>query len=242
MTIIAYRPVATVLAKSKGRDAPLDRVHFSPTPSTFQRISRQRMVFRSFPGGLRLAAQHDLEGDGAPLVSIADTLPLLFAIHCGGEPLDTETTDKAGPNLYLTNRNAGGTPQGGPGLSREETVGLKDRAWIVARRHRVQIPLGSSNKPNRIELRSYFGGGAIGQAIPIEAPAKAEAADVNIGLEGQEGFAFLIRPKPQGADRLIVADDELAQMRPLGALELVLKTFPGPMPAGGRAFTAMFER
>lgn len=242
MTTIAYRPLATVTAKVKGKDSPLEAVRFSPTPATLGRLANQRILFRSFAGGFRLAAQHDLAGDGSPVVPIADTLPLLFAIHFSGGLAEPGAGEKSGPNLYLTNRNAGGTPQGGPGLSREETVGLKDRAWIVPRRHRAQIPLGSGNRPNRVELRSYFGGGAIGDAIAIDAAAKAEAADVTIGLEGQDGFAFLVRPKPQGDDRLIVADDELSRMRPNGALELALKTFPGPVPAGGRAFTAMFER
>jgi hypothetical protein len=231
-----------VTVKEKGREVPIADINFSPTPSTALRIANQRMVFRPFPGGFRLAALHDVAGSGAPLVPIADSLPLLFAISCSTGLQQGEATGKSGPNLFLTNRNAGGTPQGGPSLSREETVGPKDRAWIVPRLSRARIPLGSGNRPNRIELRNYFGGSSIGDAIPIEAPAQAETADVTIALEGQQGVAFLIRPKPQGSDRLIVADDELAEMRPQGALELVLKTFTGPTPAGGREFTARFDR
>jgi hypothetical protein len=242
MSVVAYRPVATVTAKAKGRDAPLAAFSFSPTPSTATRLANQRMLFRPFPGGFRLAAQHDLAGGGGPVVPIADTVPLLFAIRCGGGLQEGEAADKSGPSLFLSNRNAAGTPQGGPGLSREEFVGPKDRAWIVPRRHRARIALGTGNKPNRIELRNYFGGAAIGDPLPIEAGAQAETADVTIGLEAQEGIAFLLRPKPQGTDRLIVADDELVEMRADGVLELVLKNFPGQVPAGGRQFTATFER
>jgi hypothetical protein len=241
MTIIAYRPVATVSAREKGAATPWAGVRFWPTPATAERLAKQRMVFRPFPGGFRLAAEHDLAGSGGPTIPIAGDLGLLFAVRLDGALGETDATRKSGPSLFLSNRNASGTPQSGPQLSREEIVGLKDRAWIVPRRHRAGFPLGPGNRPNRIELKSYFGGSA-GEPLPIEAPAEAEAAEVMVALEMADGVAFVLRPKPQGAERLIVADDELAEMRPDGALELVLKAFPGPDPAAGREFTAIFER
>jgi hypothetical protein len=50
MTLIAYRPVATVTAREKGREAPISTLCFSPTPSTVTRLANQRMPFRPFPG------------------------------------------------------------------------------------------------------------------------------------------------------------------------------------------------
>lgn len=241
MTIISFRPVATITAKVEGRDAPLEAVRFSPTPSTMERLGSRRMVFRPFPGGFRIAAEHDLERGGGPMVPILSELPLLFAVTLGGMVGNSEAARKTGPAIFLSNRNAGGTPQGGPQLSREETVGLKDRAWIVPRRHSAGFALSAGSRPTRIELKSYFGG-AVGEPLPIEAPAEAEAAQVSVSLEDAEGVAFLLRPKPQGAERLIIADDELAELSPDGALELVLKTFPGPAPASGREFIATFEK
>lgn len=241
MTVIAYRPVATVSVRRKGRDASLSGVGFLPTPATSERLERQRMVFRPFPGGFRIAAQHDLEGGGGPMIPMPSELPLLFAVTLGGVAGDSEAARTAGPSLFLSNRNAGGTPQGGPQLSRDETVGLKDRAWIVPRRHSAGFPLADGTRPARIELKSYFGG-VIGEPLPIEAPAGAEVAHVPVNLESADGVAFLLRPKPQGAERLIIADDELAALRPDGALELVLKAFPGPAPPNGREFTATFDK
>jgi len=241
MTTIAFRPVATVTARVKGRDAPLEAVRFTPTPSTIERLGSQRMVFRPYPGGFRIAAEHDLERGGGPMVPLMSELPLLFAVTLGGLAGGSEAARKAGPAIYLSNRNSGGTPQGGPQLSRDETVGLKDRAWIVPRRHSAGFALAAGSRPTRIELRSYFGG-AVGEPLPIEAPAEAGTAEVPISFEDAEGVAFLLRPKPQGTERLIIADDELAQLRPDGALELVLKTFPGPAPASGREFIATFEK
>ena len=239
MTVIAFRPLAVVSARVKGRDAPIAGASFAPTPSTLDRLSRQRIVFRPFPGGFRLAAQHELAGEGGPLVPLGDSLSLLFAFRLGGNYPAGEAA-KAGPSIFLTNRNATGTPQGGPQLSREETVGAKDRAWIVPRRHVASIALGSGSRPKTIEIKSAFGGSAL-ETVSVEAPAGAEAVSLPIALDDQEGVAFLLKPKPSGTDRLVVADNELAGMRADGALELVLKTFPGPAPAGGREFTALFE-
>lgn len=246
MSLIAYRPVANVAAKEQGRDAPIAALRFEPTPTTSVQLARHRLLFRPYPGGFRLSAQHNLEGDGGPFVPIAESLSLLFALSSADPGLlaraGGEGAALSGPNLFLTNRNAGGAPQGGPVLSRDELISAKDRAWIVPRRHRARIPLPTSSRPNRVELRPYFGGPAIGDPISIEGDAQAAVGGVTIALEDQEGFAFLLRPKPQGGDQLIIADEELADMRPLGALELVLKTFPGPDPAGGREFTATFKR
>ena len=192
MTVIAYRPVAIVSAREKGRDT-MSGVRFLPTPATAERLAKQRMVFRPFPGGFRLAVEHNLAGSGGPMVAIAQDLPLLFAVWLGGALAETDASRKAGPNFFLSNRNASGTPQSGLQLSRDETVGLKDRAWIVPRRHRAGFPLGTGNRPNRIELKSYFGGSA-GEPLPIEAPPDAEAAEVMVSFEGAEGVAFLLRP------------------------------------------------
>ena len=238
MTTIAYRPLATVIAKTKTKAAVLDGVSFAPTPSTIDRLSKQRIAFRSFPGGFRLAAEHDLEGGGGPLVPIAGDLPLLFAVRLGGIQPGGDTKTDSG--LYLSNRSATGTAQGGPQLSRAETVGAKDRARIVPRRHVAILPLGTGNRPKNLELRSAFGGAAL-ETIAIEAAADAGAASLPISLEDREGFAFVLKPKPSGQDRMIIADDELAAMRADGALELVLRSFPGPAPAAGREFTATFE-
>lgn len=238
MTTIAFRPVATVCAKAKGTDFPVQAVRFSPTPSTLERLSKQRILFRSFPGGFRLAAQHDLEGGGGPLVPIVGDLSMLFAVKLGGGLAGGG--EKAGPSIFLTNRNASGTPQGGPRLSREDEVSTKDRAWIVPRRHFATISLGSGSRPKNMELRSAFGGGAL-ETLSIDATPDASAVTLLISVEQREGIAFLLKPKPSGNDRLIVADDELAEMRPDAALELVLRSFPGPAPAAGREFTATFE-
>jgi len=238
MTTIAFRPLATVSAKAKGRDLPLATVRFSPTPSTLERLSKQRILFRSFPGGFRLAAQHDVESGGGPLVPIVGDLSLLFA-----GKLDEKLAagdEKVGPSIFLTNRNASGTPQGGPQLSRDVAVGTKDRAWIVPRRHVATISLVSGSRPKSMELRPAFGGAAL-ETLALDAAADASAVSLPISVEQRQGLAFLLRPKPSGDDRLIVADDELAEMRPDAALELVLRSFPGPAPAAGREFTATFE-
>lgn len=240
MTMIAFRPLAVVTAKVKGRDVPMPDASFVPTPSTEDRFSRQRIIFRPFPGGFRLAAQHELAGEGGPLVPLGDSLSLLFAVRLGGS-LASGDAAKVGPNIFLTNRNASGTPQGGPQLSREEIVGAKDRGWIVPRRHVASIALGTGSRPKTIEVKSAFGSSALA-TLSVEAPAGAEAVSLPIALDEQEGVAFLLKPKPSGTDRLVVADNELARMRADGALELVLKTFPGPAPAAGREFTALFER
>jgi hypothetical protein len=238
MTTISYRPLATISAKVKGKGVPVSAVRFSPTPSTLERLAGQRILFRSFPGGFRLAAQHDLERGGGPLVPIAGDLTLLFAVKLGEKFAAGD--EKAGPSIYLTNRNASGTPQGGPQLSREEAVGTKDRAWIVPRRYFATIALGSGTRPKNLELRSAFGGGAL-ETFPIDVAADASAVSLPVTVEQREGVAFLLKPKPSGNDRLIVADDELAEMGPDAALELVLRSFPGPAPATGREFTATFE-
>ena len=239
MTMIAFRPLAIVTAKLKARDVAISGASFTPTSATQDRLARQRIIFRPFPGGFRLAAQHDLAGEGGPLVPLGDSLPLLFAFRIGATGPATDAV-KAGPNIFLTNRNSSGTPQGGPQLSREETVGSKDRGWIVPRRHVANFALGTGSRPKTIEIRSAYGGGAL-ETLAVEAPAGAETVSLPIALEEREGVAFLLKPKPSGADRLIVADDELAGMRADGALELVLKSFPGPAPAAGREFTALLE-
>ena len=241
MSIISYRPVANVAAKLKGNDAPIDSVRFSPTLATEARLLSKRLVFRPYAGGFRLAAQHD--GGGEPMVPLAEPLQLLFAITSGDSEFLTRHADaaaaKGGPSIFLSNRSPTGAPQGGPGLSRDESVGAKDRARIVPRLCRAPVSLAGS--PSRVELRPYFGGAAI-REIALEAVAGADSGEVSVNVEDQPGLAFTLRPKPSGKDQLIVADDELAQMRPAGALELVLKTFPGPAPAGGREFTATFEK
>ena len=243
MSIIAYRPVANVSAKLKGAPAPIESVRFTPTPSTEARMASKRLVFRPYGGGFRLVAQHDLEGGGGPMVPITDPLQLLFAITSSDSEFLSRHADgaaaKAGPSIFLTNRNATGTPQGGPGLSRDETVGAKDRARIVPRVCRARVSLAGS--PSRVELRPYFGGAAIRETV-LEAPPGATSADVGVSVEGESGLAFTLRPKPSGQEQLIVADDELAQMLPAGVLELVLKTFPGPAPPDGREFSATFEK
>ena len=240
MSVISYRSVANVAAKLKGNNAPIDSVRFTPTPATEARLSSKRLVFRPYAGGFRLAAQHD--GGGEPMVPLAEPLQLLFAITSSDSEFLTRHADaaaaKAGPSIFLSNRSATGTPQGGPGLSRDESVGVKDRARIVPRICRAPVSLAGS--PSRVELRPYFGGAAI-REIALEGAA-AESAEVSVNVEDQPGLAFTLRPKPSGKDQLIVADDELAQMLPAGALELVLKTFPGPAPSDGREFTARFEK
>ena len=242
MSMISYRPVANVAAKLKATGAPIDSVRFTPTPATEARLSSKRLVFRPYAGGFRLAAQHDVQS-GGPMVPLAEPLQLIFAITSSDSEFLTRHADaaaaKAGPSIFLSNRSATGTPQAGPGLSRDESVGAKDRARIVPRACRAAVPLAGS--PSRVELRPYFGGAAI-REIALEAAAGADSAEVSVNVEDQPGLAFTLRPKPGGKDQLIVADDELAQMLPAGALELVLKTFPGPAPSDGREFTATFEK
>jgi len=239
MTIIAYRPLALVSARTKGKAASLVSVGFTPTPSTVERMNRQRIAFRGFPGGFRLAAQHDAEAGGGPLVPISGDLPLLFAITVGEGVAAGD--EKLGPAIFLSNRNNSGTPQGGPQLGREEMVGAKDRAWIVPRRHVATMGFGAGARPKNIEVRPAFGGAAI-ETISVDAPPDSSAFGFPVELSDREELAFILKPKPSGTDRLLIADDELASMRAGGALELVLRTFPGPAPAEGREFIATFAQ
>jgi hypothetical protein len=246
MSLVAYRPTATVTATEQGRPDALASVRFAPTPTTQARLASYRLLFRAYPGGFRLAAQHDLAAGGGIKVPITQPLSLLFAFTSSDPGFlarySKEAAAAAGPNLFLTNRNASGQPQPGPGLSRDAAIGAKDRGWIVPRRNRARVKLGEAPRPNKVEVRPYFGGAAVGDPIALQAPVGAEAAEVAVELGDVPGLAFILRPKPQGNDILILADDELARMNPMGALELVLKPFPGPDPAEGRAFTAVFEK
>ena len=249
MSTIAYRPLARVSAIGAG-DRPLASLHFTPTASTERLLSRYRLHFRSNPGGFRVAAQHDLgAGTGMVVPLGSEPLPLLFAIN-SSEPdflaRHAKTASSTGlPHIFLTNRSAAGVPQAGPGLTREAEVGPKDMGRIVPRVHRARVALKPAPRPKSLELRAYFGGDKLGEPIPVEAPVGAEAADVSVDAATPAataaGIAFILRPKPQGADQLLIADDELARMNAIGALELVLKPFPGTAPAEGRTFTATFE-
>lgn len=245
MSLIAYRPLATVSAIGPG-GKPLTSVTFTPTVSTEALLAGYRLFFRPNPGGFRIAAQHGLGAGGGPLVPLgSEPLSLLFAIT-SSEPdflarHATAASSAAGPNLFLTNRSATGTPQTAPGLSRDAKVGAKDMGRIVPRRHRTRVPLKPGPAAKTIELRPYFGGDRIGEPIALDAPTGAEAAEANVDTGAAAGIAFLLRPKPSGDDQLIIADDELARMVALGALELALKSFSGATPAAGRAFTATFE-
>jgi hypothetical protein len=244
VSVIAYRPIATVSAVGPG-GAAIGSLRFTPTPATERWLADQRLCFRPFPGGFRLAGQHDLESNGGPIVPLgSEPLSFLFAIKSaeadfGARHLKAASSATA-PNFFLTNRSATGTPQSTPGLSREAKIGPKDMGRIVPRRSQSRFPVRATARPKEIELHSLFGGSRIGEPIPVAVPAGAMSAGGLVDTNGQPGIAFVLRSKPPGDEQLIITDDELSTMAPIGALELVLKSFPGADPAEGRAFTATF--
>ena len=245
MSLIGYRPLATVTLAEEGRPGGLAALAVEPTSATRHTLSNHRLHFRRETGGFRLFAEHDLTAGGAPLVPISTALPLLFAIRSADPDFLSRFTpasaDKAGPNLFLSNRNAAGEPQVGS-LSRGATVAGEDVGRIVPRRSRARLALDPTNRADRVEVRAHFGGGQVGDPIPVGGPPDSSSAEVTVDVGSSDKLAFTLTPKPAGTKQLLVADDELARLAPLGAIELVLKPFPGPTPAEGRAFTATFKK
>jgi hypothetical protein len=245
MSVIGYRPLATVRLAEEGRSDGLAVLVVEPTPATRRALANHRLHFRRAPGGFRLFAEHDLAAGGAALVPIPAALPLLFAIRSTDPGFLTrftpESADKAGPNLFLSNRTATGDPQVGS-LSRGATVAGEDIGRIVPRRLRARLALDPANRADRVEVRAHFGGEKVGEPIPVGGPADSNSAEVTVDVGSSDKLAFMLTPKPAGTKQLIVADDELARLAPRGAIELVLKPFPGPAPAEGRAFSATFKK
>src|SRR3954454_20741490 len=151
MTLIAYRPLATVNVSGAGGQS-LTSLTFTPTRATEALLARYRLYFRPGAGTFRIAAQYDLATGGGPLVPLgSEPLSLIFGIS-SSEPDFLVRHAKAsasvgGPNFFLTNRDVSGVPQSNSGLSRGPKVGAKDIGRIVPRRHRMRIAMKEGARP-----------------------------------------------------------------------------------------------
>jgi hypothetical protein len=242
MSVMAYRPVASVTVLEKGSKKPIRSVRFEPTPDALRRMADHRMVHRTRDSGFQIYAVHD--SGGTPRVPIAKPLRMLFSIRAGADfhgRYKPEPGEAAAPALYLTNRDSDGEGNAAGGLSRGEAVAKEDLARIVPRRLRASVPLTGNTPPTKVEVRRRYGGAIVGEAVAIETPAEALVAELAVDLSGEEERAFTLVPLPGGVAQHIFADDALAGGGSIGVLELILRNFPGPQPAAGRVFTATFE-
>ena len=246
MSLTGFRPLAAVTITDEANGKAMESLSFDPTAATAAKLTGHRLIFRRRLGGFQLYAERNLGPGGGPVVPIVEPVRLVFALRSSDrgrlaryKPSEDPT---AGPNLYLTNLDDAGVPQASRPLSRGESIAAADSARIVGPRFRARVPLPATNRPNRVEVRRRHDGERVGDAIPLEVGAGASAAELGVDLSNEEASAFTLVPKPAGDEQHILVDEELAATGAYGAVELVLKPFPGPDPEGGREFTAVFAR
>jgi hypothetical protein len=238
-----FRPYAGMTATEKAGGKPIAAFAFAPTRATLAKLLGHRLLFRARVGGFQVYNQHGPDGTIAP---ISAPVRLLFAMRATDpaalgryKPADDPA---AGPGFYLTNLAPDGNPQASPSLTRGDAAGAPDSVRIVGRRFQTRVPLPTENRPTSIELLRRYEGTRVGAAIPVPTGDGAAAAELSFDVSKEDGAAFTLATKPGGAQQHFFAEDEMAGAGALGIVELVLKAFPGPEPASGRDFTAVFER
>jgi hypothetical protein len=242
MSAAAFRPYAAVTAKEKAGGKPIPPFSFWPTRATQQALAGHRLLFRPRAGGFQLYAEHRANGPVAPVVA---AVRLLFAMRAADRDALARYKPAGDPaaaaSLYFSNLAADGKPQASPALTRGAAAAAEDSVRIVGRRFRARMPLPADSRPTSIELLRRWEGTRVGAAIPV-APGGEPSAELSLDVSDEEGTAFTLAPRPGGAKQHFLVDDELAGSGAAGVVELVLKAFPGPEPAGGRDFVAVFER
>ncbi|HEX8216139.1 MAG TPA: hypothetical protein VF577_01625 [Allosphingosinicella sp.] len=242
MSIASYRPVAAVTAKDQAGGKPIPAFAFEPTRTTLAKLADHRLLYRNRTAGFQLLGARNAEGPLAPIVA---PLRLLFALRAsdpGAVARYKPAGDAAaGPSLYFTNVAADGKAQASPSLTRGDAAGAEDSVRIVGRRFRASVPLPAADRPTSIALLRRYEGTRVGAAVPVP-PGDAPVAELSLDVSGEEGAAFTLIAEPGGPRQHFLCEDELAGGRAFGVVELVLKAFPGPEPAAGRDFVAVFKR
>jgi hypothetical protein len=247
VSITAFRPFVTVGVEDKDTGAAISAFGFEPTPATARKLADGRLLFKSRPSGFQLYAQHDPAAGGARLGGSPGRTTLLFAIRLDDanflERYHPDLDKTTGPNLYLANRDDDGSARAQGSLTRGDSVEKADGARIVGRRLSARVALEATPEPKRVKVRDRFVPTRTVADVQIEASAGATSATVAIDLSADAAIAYTLAPQPADAPKtLLVADDELARRGAFGALELVSEPFPGPDPAGGRVYKALFRR
>jgi hypothetical protein len=245
VTTIAFRPAFRVTVEEDGTGRTLDALAFAPTAATAARLRDHRLTFRPRPGGFALYAQLVGGAGGTRRAPMAAPVSMIFGIRLMRSDFlaryHPDLTAATGPNLYLTNRSAGGGSRASGSLARGATVEAADAVRIVDRRLTARVDRGATPAPRSLVVAPLFDPRRGTAEVPL--PAGAGVASVAVDLRDSPERAFTLAPKPGGRVRsAIFVDDELAGRGAFGVLELIAEPRPGREPTDGRAYVARFRR
>jgi hypothetical protein len=246
MSMAAFIPFIGVSVAENGTGKPIAALNFEPTPATARRLADYRLIFRPRAGGFQLYARNNPAAGNARLAPITARAAFVFSVRTAEADFLTryhpDLDPATGPNLYLSNLNADGTARPNGQLSLGATVEQADAARIVGRRLNARADLAAPTRPTSLKVTDRYAAARTVADVPVFAAAGSESASVAIDLTGDAASAYTLSPQPSGAKTMLFADDELAGLGALGALQLIAEPFPGPDPAAGRAYTAIFRR
>ncbi len=247
MSVIAFRPIATVTVTDQGTGKAIATLAFAPTPTTERRLADHRIVFRQRAAGFQLYAQFNPEAGNARLGPITVRTSFVFAIRRSESDFlaryHPDLDPATGPNLYLANLDADGSVRPSGALSVGPTVEKADAAHIVGRRLNARADLSAMPAPASLKVADRFDPARTVADVSVNGIAGSTTAAVAIDLSADAAAAFTLAPQPADTPKTtLYADDELAGRGVFGVLELVADPSAGPEPAGGRAYTATFRR
>ncbi len=225
----------------------------APTTRTRALMSDYGIIFRAVTGGFALYYKTN-PSVPQPLVSpISDQVRFSFEMTAAGpapDKLFQELSGAAGAQVLLDNLDGAGAILPGGVLTAAAEVGAGDHVFAGPKAYPVRVDLGGGI-PAQVEARDRFTDAVAAQAPvedlaaepPVAPPPGATEVFTTIDVPEAEAALRLVTPAPGTLDRLIYADDEIAQGAAVGIIDLFWSGAQSAVPAGtGIEYSAIFRR
>ncbi len=245
--IIAFDPFVRldVVDDSANGGERLEAFTFEPTKRTRQVMADYSIVFREGVNGFSLYYKSNLAISPPLLTPILARTRFSFKMTLTeGGFFDRFHPDFGGgkTQILLDNLDAAGAATSTGQLSVGATVETDDLIAMGPTNYPVRLDV-SGGVPAVVEAQNRFDGTVVATTnITIE-PSNLEVV-TSLKIDADADAALrLVAPAPSTLDRLIYADDEIADSNAVGAVDFYWDQSQDTVPAGtGATFTAVFRR
>lgn len=242
--VVAFAPFLR-LAVSDDAARPVDAFSFVPTARTRKVMADHEIVFRGEPSGFALYYKSNPAVAPALLTPILARTRFSFAMMSSeADFFDRHFPDFAGgaAQILLDNLDGGGGVATAGPLSVGATVEAADLVPIGPAAYPVRLDV-SGGAPAVVEARDRFAGTVVASTDIVAEPGALELVTAVDLSRAADAAVRLVAPAPASLDRLIYADDEIADAGAVGAVDLYWEQPQDAVPAGtGAVYAAVFRR
>jgi hypothetical protein len=242
--VIAFAPFLRVEIDDDA-GAPVAAFTFAPTARTRKAMADHAILFRTEASGFTLYYKTNPTAVPPLLAPIAARTRFSFAMTLT-EPgfFDRYHPASGGANsqILLDNLDAAGAIATAGTLSEGATVEAADLIAAGPTRYPLRLDV-SGGAPTVVEAQDRFTNAVVGSTDIVVEPTVAEIF-TSVDTTGATDAALrLVAPAPSTLDRLIYADDAIADGGAIGVIDLYWNQPQDAVPAGtGAVFTATFRR